>query len=86
MSLRHALPLLVLMSMPLLGGCATLYPKLVDRQPDASLLLDCNAPAPPPAVVTYNAALLGWMEATQAFLDCRDEKRALATFVKGGKS
>lgn len=65
------------------GGCETLYPRLVDRQPDASLLLECRAPPLPPDKPTYNDAVVGWMDAAQAFLDCRDEKRALVTFVKG---
>ena len=84
MSPRNALGLLALMSALPLGGCATLYPKLVDRQPDASLLLDCRAPSAPAEAVTYGQAVLGWVEAVKAFLDCRDEKRALAAFVKGG--
>ncbi|MFY8105621.1 MAG: Rz1-like lysis system protein LysC [Elstera sp.] len=70
---------------PLLSGCSTLYPTPVDRKPDASLLLDCRAPAAPTEPVTYGQAVLGWVDAIKAFLDCRDEKRALATFVKGGK-
>jgi len=82
---RNALGLLALMSAPLLSGCATLYPKLVDRQPDASLMLDCRAPATPSEPVTYGQAVLGWVDAIKAFLDCRDEKRALAAFVKGAK-
>jgi len=69
-----------------LAGCETLYPKLVDRQPDASLLLDCRPPpAPPAGTITYGQAVLGWVDAVKAALDCRDEKRALAAFVKGGK-
>ena len=85
MSLRNALGALALMSALLLSGCATLYPKLVDRQPDASLMLDCKAPPAPAEAVTYGHAVLGWVDAVKAFLDCRDEKRALATFIKGGK-
>jgi hypothetical protein len=48
-------------------------------------MLDCRAPQSPAEPVTYGRAVLGWVEAIQAFLDCRDEKRALAAFVKGGK-
>ena len=83
MSPRNALGLLALISMPLLPGCATLYPKLVDRQPDASLLLDCRMPPPPIGTITYGQAVLGWVDAVKAALDCRDEKRALAAFVRG---
>lgn len=86
MSPRNALGLLALTSTLPLAGCETLYPKLVDRQPDASLLLDCKAPAAPAeGKITYSQAVLGWVDAVQFFLDCRDEKRALAAFVKGSK-
>lgn len=47
-------------------------------------MLDCKAPPAPPEAATYGQAVLGWVEAVKAFLDCRDEKRALAAFVKGG--
>ncbi len=75
------------MSMPLLSGCETLYPKLVDRQPDPSLLIDCHVPPDPPAgKLTYGQVVLGWVDAVKAALDCRDEKRALVTFVKGANA
>lgn len=82
---QNVLRLPALTLLLLLGGCQTLYPRLVDRQPDASLLLDCKPPVAPAGIVTYGEAVLGWVDAVKAFLDCRDEKRALAVFVKGGK-
>lgn len=48
-------------------------------------MLDCKAPQAPTEPVTYGQAVLGWVDAVKAFLDCRDEKRALAAFVKGAK-
>ncbi len=86
MSPRNALGLLALTSTLPLAGCETLYPKLVDRQPDASLLLDCKGSAAPPECrITFSQAVLGWVDAVKLFLDRRDKKRALATFVKGSK-
>ncbi len=85
MSPRNALALLALISTPLLSGCETLYPKLVDRQPDASLLLPSARPALPPAKPTYTDAVLGWIDAVQKYLDLEDKFNALATFVKAGK-
>ena len=78
--------LVVLPLAMLLTGCGTiLYPKLVDRQPDASLLLSCERPAPPPAKPTDNDVALGWIDAVQKFLACDARHSALVTFVKGGK-
>lgn len=67
-------------------GCAGLsHPKLVDRQPDSSLLLSCERPLPPPAKPTDNDVALGWIDAVQKFLACDARHAALATFVRGGK-
>ena len=40
-------------------------------------------PPPPIGTITYGQAVLGWVDAVKAALDCRDEKRALAAFVRG---
>lgn len=80
--LALATPLLIL----LLSGCAApSHPKLVDRQPDPSLLAPPLRPSLPPAKPTYNDALLGWVEAVQRYLDLEAQFNALAAFVKGGK-
>lgn len=68
-----------------LGGCATSHPKLVDRQPDASLLLSCERPAPPPAKPTDNDVAMGWIDAVQKYLECEARHAALAAFVRGDK-
>jgi hypothetical protein len=65
------------------GGCATSHPKLVDRQPDASLLLSCERPAPPPAKPTDNDIALVLIDAVQKYLACEARHAALAAFVKG---
>lgn len=73
-----------LLSAMLLTGCGVAsHPKLVDRQPDASLLLSCEAPMPPPAKPTDNDVALGWIDAVQKFLDCDARHDALVRFVKG---
>lgn len=70
----------------LLIGCGEAsHPKLVDRQPDASLLLSCERPAPPPAKPTDNDVALGWIDAVQKFLACDARHAALAAFVRGGE-
>ena len=80
--LALATPLLIL----LLSGCdAPSHPRLVDRQPDPSLLAPPLRPSLPPAKPTYNDALLGWMEAVQRYLDLEARFNALAGFVKGGQ-
>lgn len=66
------------------GGCSTSHPKLVDRQPDASLLLSCERPAPPPERPTDNDVALGWIDAVQKYLACEARHAALVEFVKGG--
>lgn len=67
-----------------LAACAcTSHPKLVDRQPDASLLLSCERPAPPPANPTDNDVALGWIDAVQKYLACEARHNALVQFVKG---
>lgn len=66
------------------GGCATSHPKLVDRQPDASLLLPCERPAPPPERPTDNDVALGWIDAVQKYLACEARHNALVLFVRGG--
>ena len=76
-----ALPLAMLLT-----GCgAASHPKLVDRQPDASLLLSCERPSPPPAKPTDNDVALGWIDAVQKYLACEARHNALVTFVKGGR-
>jgi hypothetical protein len=40
---------------------------------------------PPDGKLTYGQVVLGWVDAVKVALDCRDEKRALATFVKAGR-
>lgn len=82
---RLRLALLTLPLMLLLAGCATLYPKLVDRQPDPALLQAPARPQSPPDKPTYGDALLGWMDAVQRYLDLEAQFNALATFVKAGK-
>lgn len=67
----------------LLIGCgAASHPKLVDRQPDASLLLSCEQPSPPPLKPTDNDVALGWIDAVQKFLACDARHNALVQFVK----
>jgi hypothetical protein len=83
---RHRLALATLPLMLLLSGCGELsHPKLVDRQPDPSLLMTPQRPTPPPENATYSDALLGWVDAVQKYLDLEAQFNALATFVKGGK-
>lgn len=69
----------------LLIGCgAVSHPKLVDRQPDASLLLSCERPAAPPEKPTDNDVAMGWIDAVQKFLACEARHAALVQFVRGG--
>ncbi len=69
----------------LLTGCgAPSHPKLVDRQPDSSLLLACERPTPPPAKPTDNDIAMVLVDVTQKFLDCEARHNALVTFVKAG--
>ena len=73
-----------LLSAALLSGCGTSsHPKLVDRQPDASLLLPCERPMPPPDKPTDNDIAMVLVDAVQKFLDCDARHAALVTFVKG---
>lgn len=64
------------------GGCAS-HVKLVDRQPDASLLLPCVRPIAPPANPTDNDVALGWIDAVQKYLACEATHDELVKFVKG---
>ena len=83
MSRLRTLAALPLAMLPI--GCAALsHPKLVDRQPDASLLLSCEWPSPPPTKPTDNDVALGWIDAVQKFLACDARHKALVAFVKGG--
>ena len=78
--------LVALLSATLLTGCGALsHPKLVDRQPDSSLLLSCEPPAPPPEKPTDNDVALGWIDAVQKYLACDARHSALVEFVRGGK-
>ena len=84
MSLLRVLVVLPLAVLPI--GCAAVsHPKLVDRQPDASLLLSCERPQAPPAKPTDIDVALGWIDAVQRFLDCDARHNALVLFVKGGQ-
>ena len=74
-----ALPLLLL-----LQACGQPSPILVDRQPDASLLLPCDRPDPPPEKPTDTEVALGYLDAVQKYLSCEARHSALAGFVKGG--
>lgn len=69
----------------LASGCAASHPKLVDRQPDAPLLLPCERPVSPPANPTDNDVALGWIDAVQKYLACEATHDELVKFVKGGK-
>ena len=75
----------VLALVALTACAAPSHPKLVDRQPDPSLLVAPLRPSLPPAKPTYNDALLGWMDAVQRYLDLEVRFNALAAFTKGGK-
>lgn len=77
--------LAVPLSLLLLQGCETFSPVPVDRQPDASLLLPCERPRPPPDSPTDTAVALGYLDAVQKYLNCEARHGALAAFVKGGK-
>jgi len=41
-------------------------------------------PPPPGGSITYGQAVLGWVDAVKAALNCRDEKRALTAFIRNG--
>ena len=75
----------VLLSLLLLPACSSYSPLLVDRQPDASLLLPCDRPRAPPDSATDTDVALGYVDAIQKYLNCEAKHGALASFVKGGK-
>jgi len=69
----------------LLPGCGQPSPILVDRRPDASLLLPCGRPESPPDRPTDTDVALAWLDAVAKYLACEARHDALAAFVKGGK-
>jgi hypothetical protein len=56
----------------------------VDRQPDASLLLPCERPKPPPQNPTDTDIALSWQDAVDKYLACERRHGDLVTFVKAG--
>lgn len=79
-------PLVALLLLPPLQACSSFsVPVPVDRQPDASLLLPCDRPQPPPSSPTDTDVALGYLDAVQKYLNCEARHAALAAFVKGGK-
>lgn len=78
-------PLVALLLLPPLQACSSYSPLPVDRQPDASLLLPCDRPRPPPNSPTDTDVALGYLDAVQKYLNCEAKHGALAAFVKGGK-
>jgi len=78
--------LVALLLLPPLQACSSSFsPLLIDRQPDASLLLPCDRPKPPPNSATDTDVALGYLDAVQKYLNCEAKHGALAAFVKGGK-
>lgn len=74
-----------LLSALLLTACEHFSAVAVDRQPDASLLLPCERPAPPPDPATDNDVATGYVDAVVAYLACERRHADLARFVRGGK-
>jgi len=75
-----------LLLLPPLQACSSFSaPIPVDRQPDASLLLPCDRPKPPPDSPTDTDVALGYIDAVQKYLNCEAKHGALAAFVKGNK-
>lgn len=77
--------LAALLSPLLLLACSSSSTVLVDRQPDASLLLPCERPARPADKPTDTDVALAWMDAVQKYLACEARHAALAAFVKGDR-
>lgn len=71
----------------LLTACASYSTKLVDRQPDASLMLPCQDPrlVPDPDTATDNDVAAERIRVAEAYLTCKRKHADLATFVRGGK-
>lgn len=69
----------------LLAGCTSYSSKLVQRQPDASLLLPCVDPAlvADPETATDNDVAAERIRVAEAYLACKRRHADLATFVSG---
>lgn len=68
----------------LLSACGTSSPRLVERTPDASLLLPCVDPALAPENASDNEIAAERIRVAQAYVTCRTRHASLVEFVKGG--
>lgn len=83
LSLVNALP--VLACVLLLTACGQSSPRLVERTPDASLLLPCADPTLAPDNASDNEIAAERIRVAQAYVTCRTRHASLVEFVKGGK-
>lgn len=68
--------------MMLLSACAKSYPKLVDRKPDATLLIDCVRPDQVPAWPTDTEVAKAWVDSVEKYVECEARYSALRKFVQ----
>lgn len=80
-SLANALSLLVCAL--LLTACGASSPRLIDRTPDASLLLPCADPVLAPENASDNEIAAERIRVAQAYVTCRTRHASLVEFVKG---
>lgn len=83
LSLANALPALACGL--LLSACGTSSPRLVERTPDASLLLPCVDPTLALDNASDNEIAAERIRVAQAYVTCRTRHASLVEFVKGGK-
>jgi hypothetical protein len=71
----------------LAAACTSYSSKVVDRRPDASLLLPCQDPAlvADPDTATDNEVAAERIRVAEAYLACKRRHADLVTFVNGGK-
>lgn len=81
--LSRASALSLLLCALLLTACGTSSPRLVDRQPDASLLLPCADPVLAPGNATDNDIAAERIRVAQAYVTCRTRHAGLVEFVRG---
>ena len=81
----RASALLVLPCALLLPACGTSSSRLVERTPDASLLLPCVDPTLAPDNASDNEVAAERIRVAQAYVTCRTRHASLVEFVQGGK-